>query len=636
MCYNLDQKTQMVLENESFEFKEADGYLATTEFKLGSIFKFGAFKGILGTFKFRGIYPPNLSDVFMSCDTGPVIKIKKVDENNILRKSILEYKIFNTFHRIGGPAKIRHNNDKKSIESLVEYLQFGYLHRLDGPAVIKTNKIFGWGEEDTHITQYKKFYQFGNLHNENGPAIIKKINGNLVMEEHYMFGYLHKKDGPAAVHYSANGSSKLMYYQFGKLHREDGPSIIMRKADGSINERYFLFDKELSKTEYNRLLSENILQDVEEIQLHFKIVHGVIKTKTSTKYYQFGLLHNENGPAVIENIKLNRVHKISQRYYQFGKFHRLDGPASILYEIPFGMDIPNNLYFFDDPNIDVDEYFAKYCDGFNSQISLKIYYLKFGLSHRDIGYSNLLYIVDQYSISIRKYKNKFNTEHLDLEDNEPTMILEAKKFLRGGDIEYTSEKNYNHFGLSHKNNGPAWIKERKTYRSNMLIKKEDKIKYKKYGLVHKDYGAAYIEEIKEYNDGKVYRLTIRTDYMQCGIHHNLYGPAIEISTDDYENQQCTVEKIYSILGNYFSSLNPNIIFRNLAIGPFIFGLSKLLLPTPGESFGHYFNRANLHKRFIQIQQIFLKYVPKEEMRDIFEEIHYSNTILEEIFDHDII
>lgn len=170
------------------------------------------------------------------------------------------------------------------------------------------------------------YYYNDHLHNEDGPAVIfenghklwylwdclikeELPNGELInhdktnVEEteyfikHYKYGKLHLIEGPAVIY--ENGDK--YWYQYGRLHRDDDkPSI------------------EFSNGE-KRWFKNGVIHRGEEKG------PAVIFSENEYEYHINGLLHRENGPALIRN------HKKS--WFREGLLHRdeYEGPA-VLYD----------------------------------------------------------------------------------------------------------------------------------------------------------------------------------------------------------------------------------------------------------------------------------------------------------------
>jgi len=94
----------------------------------------------------------------------------------------------------------------------------------------------------------------------------------------YKNGKVHREDGPAIIW--ADGTQ--VWFKNNKAHREDGPAII--EPDGS--QSWFLEGKKYSKEEFDVIRNK--------YTSHIKLTDG------TQKWYKNGVLHREDGPAIIE------------------------------------------------------------------------------------------------------------------------------------------------------------------------------------------------------------------------------------------------------------------------------------------------------------------------------------------------
>jgi len=286
------------------------------------------------------------------------------------------YRIYNWYkfgkmHNENGPTVVeRRGSDIKKMY----FYQFGYKHREDGPAeyIVLSNRtvkvryfLFGIHFTkkafDLHISnmskfgasakrdyiydkfkikhgmfiteeyeEYRKeFYSFGLLHREDGPAsivIARKNTGQRVLsvtKKWYKFGQHHRIGGPASLNYIFDSYGKInqvkkIWYRFNHRHREDGPAYEKRVYEDNLNfyrYQYFLFGKCHRDNRPAR------------IEIHQVKSTGRIK-KLSLHFYQFDVLHRDNGPAIIKY--LGRT-QLKFTWYSFGVLHREDGPAVMIF-----------------------------------------------------------------------------------------------------------------------------------------------------------------------------------------------------------------------------------------------------------------------------------------------------------------
>lgn len=152
------------------------------------------------------------------------------------------------------------------------YYYKGMLHRCSCCSPLLTD---GPAEHTEDGSKY--YYMHGVKHREDGPAIYDNVTKQTIW---YFMGMMHREDGPAKIFYSDNKEiCHNMWYKYGVLHN----------------------DKEAAYIKFN-VLSRDI---------------------TSIYYYKDGLLHKEDGPAMIINMN-DREYKW---WYQNGEFHNLNGPA---------------------------------------------------------------------------------------------------------------------------------------------------------------------------------------------------------------------------------------------------------------------------------------------------------------------
>jgi hypothetical protein len=143
----------------------------------------------------------------------------------------------------------------------------------------KFSKITKTVEDDGTIIYRNKD---GLLHNPNGYARRKKYFSGFAYEWR-INGQFHREDGPALINVS-NGC--IQYFKHGILHRDNNlPAEIFTEED---------LRKYVTKEDTNNpvLVNENELIESE---------------KTASIYHVNGILHRDNGPAIICPIKLTNI-----------------------------------------------------------------------------------------------------------------------------------------------------------------------------------------------------------------------------------------------------------------------------------------------------------------------------------------
>lgn len=182
------------------------------------------------------------------------------------------------------------------------------LHREDGPAIIYPDGTEVWYKEGqrhredgpalTNKDGYEIWYKGGELHRVDGPAVVKDDD----TQEWWVAGQRHREDGPAVI--TANGTQE--WWQWGLKHRVNGPAVV--KPDGTV-EYWYLGYPAGSAPDRNG---------------NFEPANPTVKTSMgdTDDYRVYGVLHREDGPAVVKEDG-------TQEWWVAGKRHREDGPAII-------------------------------------------------------------------------------------------------------------------------------------------------------------------------------------------------------------------------------------------------------------------------------------------------------------------
>ena len=191
---------------------------------------------------------------------------------------------------------------KETVKTLVDAEQYQYalkiLHELSlfalqpgsiGPFVTP-NGAQEWYLVGTENTSKQ-------LHREDGPAIIYPDG----TEVWYRNGQRHREDGPEVV--TASGIQE--WWQWGLKHRVEGPAVV--KPDGTVEYWYLGYPAGSTPDRDGK----------------FEPATPTMKTSLGdTDYRVYGVLHREDGPAVVKEDG-------TQEWWVAGKRHRVDGPAII-------------------------------------------------------------------------------------------------------------------------------------------------------------------------------------------------------------------------------------------------------------------------------------------------------------------
>lgn len=240
-----------------------------------------------------------------------------------------KYMVGNYLHRTDGPARVcdtysewyylnkRHRDGGPAWYDNIgnfEYWNNGNCHRLDGPAVVHGDR--------------KKWYQNNLLHRLDGPAV-----EDIDHEEYWVNGQLHREYFPAII---ANGNKE--WWLNGNRHNPFGPAII----NSGGGEEYFLDGVKLTEKEWKEKGGEhlvvfnkgNVLEFKFDEQVHRKNGPAIIFVQNGEieeRYFFRGRLHRLEGPAHSLKLPLygSRTNIEERAWYQFGVLHQSDGPAVI-------------------------------------------------------------------------------------------------------------------------------------------------------------------------------------------------------------------------------------------------------------------------------------------------------------------
>lgn len=165
-----------------------------------------------------------------------------------------------------------------------------------------------------HIKQYlnnclqrEAWYRDEKLHRDDGPALIEYYpSGKIYSEKWYQNGVLRKE-----ISYWSNGSKKqeVWYNETGQLHRDDGPAVVMYSQNAA---------KIYEEWRKNGLIWK---EDGPAVIEYFESGEKASESWFNEK----SRLHRSKAPAHIKYEKDGAVNQ--EEYYENGLLHRLDGPA---------------------------------------------------------------------------------------------------------------------------------------------------------------------------------------------------------------------------------------------------------------------------------------------------------------------
>ena len=245
----------------------------------------------------------------------------------IHRDGTQEYWLNGKRHRIAGPAICNYENGlfifiKNGKVNPVNTTMEGKRYVVDSKtitdAVFRIRNIL---EEIQDVESYHmetsetrvNYYYKGMLHrcycnrcacsyvHGDGPAEIT-ANGSEIW---YMYGVKHRYDGPAVYDVMTN---QTIWYEFGMVHRNDGPAVVNYSDDKRFCNNYW----------YKYGVIENDKDSPAYIK--FNIMSREVVARY---YYKQGLLHREQGPAMV----VIQDDMECRWWYQDGKFHNLRGPS---------------------------------------------------------------------------------------------------------------------------------------------------------------------------------------------------------------------------------------------------------------------------------------------------------------------
>jgi len=246
-------------------------------------------------------------------------------ENNVLEA--ITYRVNGKLHNEKGPAVIaEHICDICNIMREYYFIN-NKLHNTNGPAIVYTDYSQNCDVEIPYIIH--KYYSKGLLHNDNDAA---HIEGHVLYDEKTMINY----DG---VIHCGHHPYKKKYYKNGKKHRDhnDLPAVI-KINDATIHKWYYNGRPYRENNWPTEVLIEGtyrceLWHSYELSDEHDKVLHRedgparIIYNEQSTlqEWFIDGAHHREDDrPAVI--VTFNGV-IIKMKWYQNGLKHRENGPA---------------------------------------------------------------------------------------------------------------------------------------------------------------------------------------------------------------------------------------------------------------------------------------------------------------------
>jgi hypothetical protein len=202
----------------------------------------------------------------------------------------------------------------------------GKLHRIDGPAVVSNN--------------CEIYYKHGRIHRKDGPAIIRKyICTNT--EEYWLDGIRYNDNTFTTVYgreYDSDDDSYVDFYDYSdELYsdNDDDEDKLDSKQPLNILDLPIEILAIITTADLDTFLAALRAPGIgprlccEYVQNYAKRMFTTIeRTAGATRYYLAGILHRDDGPAVV-------YIDGDYSYYRYGKRHREDGPAAFMNGITF-------------------------------------------------------------------------------------------------------------------------------------------------------------------------------------------------------------------------------------------------------------------------------------------------------------
>ena len=147
----------------------------------------------------------------------------------------------------------------------------------------------------------------GRLHSSKYPALV---------QEDFVF------DSEDGEYNEDDMSIQKSWYFLGKPHRDNGkPTAEYYREDGQLKEKRWIVESNGERKMFVKYYRKNVENDVYE-----EGDHGQLKRE---RFYVDGVLHREDGPALLQYRKNGRIKEESWLFEE--EYHREDGPALIFY-----------------------------------------------------------------------------------------------------------------------------------------------------------------------------------------------------------------------------------------------------------------------------------------------------------------
>jgi len=466
-------------------------------------------------------------------------------------QKLKEERYFGVLHNVNDaePAVIYNNGD-------TQFYKYGIKHNPNYPSITVNNDLinritvngsciiekkfdFGFITEIRNYATFKK-YKVGQ------PMEVKIHNDDETISIFHRFGFKHKENAPAEIrnYHGRFSGMKKIWYKFDILHRDDGPAVITKNLNtetGTV-EKFIKF----GNPHRSHLIGPALIDTDMETS-----------NKNVISYLEFNLCHNTIGPADITFFnKFNNMYKLIEidgpklkildkdklayiaDYRQFGILHREDGPAIVLNETTdTNFFIPEKRFFLFGQSIEESVYKklgAERLIAENSSIIEKT--VRYGIHHLDI-FLNL-----EFGCS---FKNVFGRIHC---SDGPAVIGESISDIDGSHYKFTL-KVWRQFGRMHREDGPAFLLQDEFGR---VIREE----YFQFGQRHRDSGPAIVEN---YFDEKLdvteeFKMK-QASFYQFDYLHNDDGPAII----EFDKNGCKIKEDYYQFNKYHREDGPAII-----------------------------------------------------------------------------
>lgn len=301
-----------------------------------------------------------------------------------------------------GTSKVERINDlvcSTYFSGTKKWYKDGKLNRTDGPAI-------EW------FDGAKYWYKDGVYHRDDGPAL-ELVDGT---KKWYKNGNLHREDGPA-IQYS-NGNEEWCYE--GVHHRIGGPAISYPNG----TKIYYINGKPVTKYDHDIELIKLYKSDkkwflvgwfdIKEVSIEGDVLKAQYNNG-DIYYFKDGLLHNLEGPAVINSDgskewwengkKIRYENEFEKKWFKDGVLHKEDGPAVIFNDDSFQYWLNGIFYSKDEYNKKKNEFSPKIVLK-NVYVGDGVYKLEYANGEKIWKKNNLLHREDGPS-----YEDKFGNKY---------------------------------------------------------------------------------------------------------------------------------------------------------------------------------------------------------------------------------